>query len=73
MATHRIPASTSSETLGVASRVITGCDVVEALDTGGIDDGIQEAQGSLAVGQTVVIQQSDNSREGLCWNAKSVS
>lgn len=66
--TCRVPAFASGEAFGVASRVITGGDIVDASDACRIEPGIQESQRGFALGDLVVVEEgheTSNSR-GRC-------
>lgn len=55
-----IPAAGSRETISVAARVATRGNVVEAGASLAVQPGVEETQRSLALGQEVVVEQSNN-------------
>ncbi len=59
-----IPAGLRGEAVGAASRVVAGGDVVERSGArGGVEEGVEEAQGRLARGDEAVVEQRHDARE----------
>jgi hypothetical protein len=63
--THWIPSLHGWESFRVATRVISGLDIIKAIPGFRIDPGIKEAEGRLALGDQEVVQKGDDARYGL--------
>jgi hypothetical protein len=63
--TNRIPSRDGRESLSVAARVKTRCDVAKAVSSVAVQQGIEETKRALAFRNTVVIKQRDYARHCL--------
>ena len=58
--TYRIPTGGGGETVGVATRVASGGDIVEGRSSSGVEEGVEETERLLPDGDTSVVQESDD-------------
>ena len=64
--THRIPPSSSNESIGAAARVTTKFNVLEAApESAGVQHGIEEAKRAPIAGNEEIIIQRDYARRYL--------
>ena len=63
--TYGIPSRGSSETVSATTRVRSRGNIVETINASGVDDRVEETEGRLALGETEVVQERDNSGESL--------
>ena len=63
--TYRIPTGGGGETVGVATRVASGGDIVEGRSSSGVEEGVEETE-RRATGsdETVVDQRDDTAKDG---------
>ncbi len=62
MASNRIPSRAGRETVSAAARIVADSDIVEHIWVL-VDDGVEEANGSLAALQALLVEQIDNGSE----------
>ena len=55
----------SQRTSGSTTWVRAGSDIIEPFCGGGVDEGVDEPQGSFALGQTEVVEKGENPRDRL--------